>query len=297
MKASRGNIIKLISANINSWNRHGEYILSNWKADILALQETRIGDMKKAGREIACRKKGYTPSFGKGQRNQYLQKKAAPTAVQGGVAVVAKDKTCPGMIAAGANSHAARALYEQGRYKRTAIPIKGGKEEKEEYALHILVAHNLPQSGEAATILKERNNVRMMEDAAGQGNQPVILCLGTNQSRGSTVVEEAIRTGRYVDVAERSAGPEGPEPTFCQDDEMLIKGKKVKWDKFTRGPGKTRPDRILVNRVAWELIRSFRLVRESRIPGHIPLEITIDCEAINETEMILKHPKRIEVEN
>ena len=62
-------------------------------------------------------------SIWKEMRHQYLKYKATPTAKQGGVAVITKDSTCQGMIAAGAKTNEARSLREQGRHKRMAIPI------------------------------------------------------------------------------------------------------------------------------------------------------------------------------
>ena len=146
--------------------------------------------------------------------------------------------------------------------------------------------HNIPQSGESANVIKERNNARMLEDVARLGEQPVVLCLDTNQHE-SAVLDEAIQSGRYIDVAKKLAGREGPDPTWSQD---------LKWDKISRGSGKTRPDKVIVNRVAWDMIKNFRLRRESRIPGHIPIEIELDAEMISEEQTILKHPNKLNVD-
>ena len=108
MRASQGNI-KILSANINSWKKHEEYLLS-LKYDVMALQETRHSEETKMSAKTLCSIRGYT---------------------------------APGIISAGAKSAAASALSEQGRYKRVAIPLKVGKEE---FALHVVSMHSLPQS-------------------------------------------------------------------------------------------------------------------------------------------------------
>jgi len=278
-RASQGNTMKLLSANINSWKKNGEYLLGK-RYDIMALQETRHSEVTKISAKQFCNTKGYTAHFGKGMRNQFLQNKSAATAAQGGVGIVARQATCPGMMEAGADSKEGKMLYEQGRYKRVAIPIEVGEQR---FALHVATMHNIPQNTEIAQVNKERNHARMLEDCARVGEQPVILCLDTNM-RKSGVLEAAIQSGRYIDVAEKFAGKDGPEPTYCQD---------KKWDKEARGEGKTRPDRILVNRVAWEMVTGFRLWKECIIPGHIPLELTLNGNAIAKTQMVMKVPKLI----
>ena len=283
--AQHGNLIRLLSGNINAWSAHGEYILGR-NFDILALQETRLGEVTKVTTYNFCKFKGYTPVFGKGIRAQFLKKKAdkcAPTTAQGGVAVLAKDDTMPGLLAAGADSPEAKALYEQGRYVRAAVPVEWkGKR----YALHIISMHNVPQNTEYAELLKERNNARMFEDAAEVGEQPVILCIDSNQ-KTSEVINAAIRSGRYVDVAQKYADQDGPEPTYCND---------PKWDKKTRKEGATTPDRIIVNRIAWDMITHFEVVRDAQWPGHLPLLIEMNGEMIANEQTVMQQPKALAVE-
>ena len=292
MRSVVGNI-KIISANITSWRKQGDHVMA-WNSDIVALQEVRLTEAAKVGTNLHIGKKGYKGIYGKGMGAKFALKpggqKSAAFATEGGVAIMAKEKYK--LMAAGANSSEARALFEQGRYVRGAIPIEAkGKH----FGLHIVSLHNVPQHGVGPDIIKERNNSRMLEDLARLGDQPVILCLDTNRSE-SEVLEEAVKNGRYVDVGKMAGGTEGPEPTRCND---------PKWDKFSReGDQKpTRPDKILVNRIAWEMIKKdakgnicFKLKRDSKIPGHIPLEIELDAEVVAEQQTVLRHPKRIEVE-
>jgi len=135
------------------------------------------------------------------------------------------------------------------------------------------------------TISKEINHARMFEDCARVGEQPVVLCLDTNMKR-SGVIEAAIQSGRYIDVAEGFAGSEGPEPTYCQN---------MKWAKIIRGEGNTRPDRIFVNRIAWEMVEGFRLRRDCIIPGRVPLELALEGETIGRKQLVMKVPKMMEV--
>ena len=53
------------------------------------------------------------------------------------------------------------------------------------------------------------------------------------------------KDGEWVDLGKRFAGAEGPEPTY---------GGKKTWDRKTRGQYVTRPDRVLANRMAAQMV-------------------------------------------
>ena len=85
--------------------------------------------------------------------------------------------------------------------------------------------HNVPQNTEHAKLIKERNNARMFEDAAEVGEQPVVMCIDSNQ-KSSEVIDAAIRSGRYVDVGIKYADQDGPAPNYCNDPKIGQKNKK-----------------------------------------------------------------------
>ena len=58
-RAVVGNI-RIISANITSWNKQGDHVLA-WKSDVLALQEVRLNEAAKLGTNIAIGKKATKP--------------------------------------------------------------------------------------------------------------------------------------------------------------------------------------------------------------------------------------------
>ena len=86
----------------------------------------------------------------------------------------------------------------------------------------------------------------------------------------------------WVDVGTRYTAEDEAEPTYA--------GFK-NWDKKSRGRNVTRPDRILANKLAMEMIQSFQIVRESILPGHLPLKLTLSTAPLQQRITVVKVPK------
>ena len=205
------------------------------------------------------------------------QGKRTKTIETGGVAIVTDKIRCKGAVQAGNKSVAGKNLWESKRYVRITVPLRfKGKRNKETkqtgksrtIPVHILNLYNLAKNGEAARIIKERNHARVLDDTTLlDKNDPIIICMDTN-SKDSRMLRRAINTGQWFDVAEIFSTSE-PEATFCA---------RKDWDKKEKGKGITRPDRVLINGAAKEMIRGYRLVKEAKFPGHIPIEIQFKNE-------------------
>ena len=57
-----------------------------------------------------------------------------------------------------------------------------------------------------------------------------------------------------------------------------------------------RPDRILANKLAMEMIKSFQIVRESTLPGHLPLKLTLKTAPLKQRITVVKVPKPFPIE-
>ena len=91
----------------------------------------------------------------------------------------------------------------------------------------------------------------------------------------------------WVDVGTRYTTEDGAEPTYA--------GFK-NWDKRSRGRNVTRPDRVLANKLAMEMIQSFQIVRESILPGHLPLKLTLNTAPFQQRITVVKVPKPFPIE-
>ena len=158
-----------VSANISSWNKHQDKVWA-WQADILALQETRLGALIQKSARRTAQFHGYASVWGTAVQTMKTTKTmATPQKVQfGGVAVLARDAACPGLVAAGADSHLIRGLHGQGRWTRAAIPVwHSGRP----HMLHFASTHNEPQKHAAASARKERNLQNAIDDIIALGGQ------------------------------------------------------------------------------------------------------------------------------
>ena len=67
-------------------------------------------------------------------------------------------------------------------------------------------------------------------------------------------------------------------------------------DRQSRGRKITRPDRILANRLAMEMIKSLKIVRERTLPGHLPLKLTLNTAPLKQRSTVVKVPKPFPIE-
>lgn len=85
----------------------------------------------------------------------------------------------------------------------------------------------------------------------------------------------------------RFATKDGPEWTY---------GGLKTWDKASPGTKVTRPDRILTNKIAADLVTGFEVVRTSSLPGHLPLKVTLQVDRLHEKVYRIRQPRAYPVE-
>ena len=118
----------------------------------------------------------------------------------------------------------------------------------------------------------ERALGRAFTDVASLGDQAFFLCADINMTEAVSI-GEALMTETWIDVGTRYTTEDEAEPTYA--------GFK-NWDKRSRGRKVTRPDRILANKLPMEMIKSFQIVRESTLPGHLPLKLTLNTAPLKQ---------------
>ena len=119
------------------------------------------------------------------------------------------------------------------------------------------------------------------DDAAAIGDQAVFLCAAINMTEAVSI-DEALMTWTWIHVGTRYAETEEAEPTNA--------GFK-NWDKRSRGRKVTRPDRILANKRAMKMIKSFEVLRESTLPRHLSLKFTLSTTPLKQRITVVKVPR------
>ena len=271
--------LTLISANVTFWNKNFSEIV-RMKPDIMALQETNVTKTAKSAANRAAGSEQLSVVWGK--PCEQLKKKSKGKGFaqtpwlgrQGGVAVLAKKEL--GMLAGGMEGTASTELYESARYVRAAIPVRHGNRK---LFVHVASLYNesTNHNEEAKKTRNEKALQRAFADAATLDDQAFFLC-----------IDDAVMTGDWVDVGTRYAEEDEAASTYA--------GFK-NWDTYTRGRSVTRPDRILANKITMEMTKSFEVLRESTLPGHLPLTLTLNTALLKQRITVVKVPRPFPIED
>ena len=128
----------------------------------------------------------------------------------------------------------------------------------------------------------ERALERAFTDAAALGDQAVFFWCANINMTDAVSIDEALMIGTWIDVGTRYAEEDEAEPTYA-----VFKN----WDKRSRGRKATRPDRILANKLAMATIKSFEVLRESTLPRHLSLKLTLSTTPLQQRITVVKVPR------
>ena len=255
-------VIRLATANVTSLQTHlGD--VAGLKADVVALQETRVPDPSKGTHNGYFAAHGWAMHWGKGMPRVAGANGREQTR-PGGVAVMAKE----GLVAQVVQPKTAQEqkLYDSTRMVHVVLAIGDGKT-----ALHILSVY-----GHSGTEVGEQREALLQETldlAAGLGQVPVLLMgdLNTNPETSATL-SQACRVGGWVDAATTHAE---------------LAQQSVQNTCWASENG-TRLDICLMNSCAAPALRRVEVAKRGDydIPTHCPLFVDLDLTAF-------RRPKKI----
>ena len=255
-KAEKGNMneLTLISANVTSWKKKFNEI-ARLNPDTMALQETKVTKAAKPAANRAAGSEKLSVIWGK--PCDLLKKKREGQFIaetrwmgrQGGVAVLAKNEL--GILAGGMEGKTLCELYESARYVRAAIPVRHGNRK---LFIHVASLYNEnTRSQRSYQENEERKSTRESIHRRSSTWGSSLLPVRRHQhDRGPCPSMKRWWQGTWVDVGTRYTTEDEAEPTYA--------GFK-NWDKRSRGRKVTIPDRILANKLAMGIFKSFRIVR------------------------------------
>ena len=99
-------LLRLASVNVTWWVTQDAEATA-LHADVVALQETRLSEIAKASAARLAHIRGYTAVWGKGCPTRRMHRKGVRVSAtvsncaHGGVGIMAKNSTCPGLVASG----------------------------------------------------------------------------------------------------------------------------------------------------------------------------------------------------
>ena len=245
--------LTITTINVTSLQTHHRDV-ADLPADILALQETRVGKEHMGTHGQYFHAKGREVHWGKalaktggGERQQI-----AP----GGVAIMTKSGLIAQTIAP--KSPVEKRCHDSTRVVHTAVAVGAGA------AFHVisLYAH----AGQEAAAEREALIKDALEMATGLGHAVPVIIIGdfNCNASNSVTLAAAQRSGRWVDVAESLAAAQRTPPPFtCR----------------TANSNGTRIDMCLANATAAPAI--YKVTVDSSFddcpfPTHVPLTFTLD---------------------
>ena len=255
-------VLRVASANVTSLSTH-LCDVADLKADVVALQETRVPDPSKGTLSSYFAAHGWSMHWGKGMpkvkgANGYEQTRP------GGVAVMAKEGLVAQVVQP--KTKLEKKLHDSTRLVHVVLATSNGKT-----ALHILCVYG--HSGMEVRVQRETLLQEALDLAAGLGQVPVLLLgdLNTNPET-SAVLSQACRVGGWTDAAVSYAE---------------LKQQEVRNTCWASKEG-TRLDICLLNPCAAPALRSVEVAEKGEygIPTHCPLFVDLDLAAFRRPKQI-----------
>eukprot|EP00755_Sulcionema_specki_P032827 Sspe_Gene.20034::Locus_7315_Transcript_1_1_Confidence_1.000_Length_2311::g.20034::m.20034 len=253
----------VLTANVTSLSTHIEEVKGWSGVDVVALQETRVGEQAQRHLEGELNAAGWDVFWGKPQKRE---KRGGDTpsiwaSKHGGVAFLVR-KGIPVRMHGGA-------LWETGRVGHIEASYGDGNR-----SVHFFMVY-APVADEEG---REEILQKVLEEVAGLGDVPAIILGDLNtEPDDSPVLTGALRTGRWTDAAVTWAGENPPEKT-C----------------FVRGTSEgSRIDMILMNQVAGAGLEGVEVWHDTAIPTHKPVGIRLGLAPFEVAQLKVRRPKAL----
>jgi exonuclease III len=240
--------------------------IEGWEADVIALQETRLGTLGQITTGAKLREQNWQAFFGKPMANKVTKNKVATAtnAANGGVAILAKEGT---PVKKAQNSAETAILRDQGRWEEILHAL--GKGNKHLKVASLYGYDGAPTDGERFRLnedLISRALIRLLE----AGDTPYLICGDFNISpQQSPAIAGLIAKGLLIDVPH--AFGLGGQHTFCHH----AKGPPK---EGIEEKGRTRIDTILANKAAFPLITECKCRWDILLSDHVPIEVVLDLQ-------------------
>ena len=240
--------------------------IASWEADIIALQETKLGSLAQLKVGAKMKEANWQTYFGKAMATTATKNKVATAsnAANGGVAIATKTAT-PSKKPNGNPETAI--LRDQGRWEEVMQALGHGDK-------HLKVASMYGYDGATGDGERFRLNEDLINIASIRlleaGGTPYVLCGDFNiNPQQSPAIAGLISKGLVVDVP-AAFGLEGQHTFSHHRDGPPLEG--------VEGKGRTRIDTILANKAAFRLIKGCRIRWDLLLSDHAPIGITMDVK-------------------
>ena len=270
----------IISANVRAL-RPRWLEVAHWPASVLALQEVKLSRRDQPLVTADFRTEGWASTWGLPQpliESEYMSRGAQRHTkrwipANGGVGILSSG-VAP--LLEVPRDELAEELRATGRWHEAAIPVENGR-------TVVYVASVWGHSGSSSDAALRRVNESLWANSIlrmlSMGDVPYFLCGDFNCAFSeSRVLTMSKASGKVVDLAEMW---NQTVPTFCRT------GPR----QGVTGPGITRIDCILGNRVAAAAVQSFTPRYDLVVADHLPLEVRLDVSVFSVKHRIFEKPR------
>ncbi len=270
------------SANVTSLRRRWP-IACRWNFDVLAVQETKLGEEAQIALAAQIREDEWEPVWGAPQpllnkiREGNIAGINVNDAKHGGVGVLVKGGQPVQKVEPRLGSEH---LFDEGRLVHAYLPWGDGSSGM--YALS-MYGYATADNQEERRELNSRLYRGALSYADRMGKVPCVICADCNPNPAEAdLVSETLAGSRWTDLfSEWYGGPDAAPVTYSR--EGPVEG--------LRGRGATRPDRIILNREALALVMEVGVHYELDNGQHAVLSATFDRSLYEAKYRMQKEPK------
>ena len=263
--------LKIVCSNVTALQTGGSSLLKVAEdAQVVLVQETKCTVTTQKRLSIEYREQGWQVVWGK----ELPEWRSAEEAKSGGVAILVKEGIP--VLTSPPSSTLEKNLWDSTRWVKAKVAYGKGNEWIDVTSVYAPSAD--PEAREK--ILGE-----VMEAAAELGDIPGVIGGDFNAGPGkSGVLAATLDTGWWKDTAEEHARVLGttPENTYFS----VKEGKEIR----------KRLDYVLLNRAACTGLSSVKVVHDSGLPQHRPVEIALDVGAYRQIVLAYTLPKQFPLE-
>ena len=248
------------SANINSWHQKSDMVLG-WKANAVALQETRLTDQGQRDATNEAYDRGWKALWG-----APVSLKASGVSVNGGkhsgVGLLVQRRVPAQIVQTGTAE--AKQLWNSGRFLHAKVITGVGRQ-----WLHIFVWYGFA-SGKRKVLLNQEHVTLMLREVAALGNVPVVMLGDWNcapQPQKCIALQTACAAGELYDAALDVAMRNEAEP------------ESTYFERLRDRKAKSRLDAVFVNRNAVVALDRCTVANGVALRPHKPIDTTFRFEA------------------
>ena len=249
--------LELVTANVTSLPANFAAVVK-LPGNVLALQETRLGEVSQRSQRSLLRRAGWQSFWGK------------PQPLRVGERHVSAGNALPGGAPAGAMQ---KILWDTGRWCHAEISYGSGAQ-----LLHVMSVYGHAGDGSAHCNATNDTFLRQVFVVAAELGQVPIFIVGDFNITvtASQVLSQVLASRNWLDAAASWARAHDMEPACTCYTQVTSRGSRL--------------DLVLANSTAWQGVIQCDIVTDSGLPTHMPVRTVLHSEVYAQRQLRVVRP-------